>query len=63
MPATVAIQEHATIDQGVIVVSQEERISNSDSTTDEAEEMLSNTDGLERAETGRPGCNVFPSIS
>jgi hypothetical protein len=61
--ATVASQEHATIDQGVIIVSQEERISNGDSSTDEAEEMLPNTDGLERAETRRHGCNVFPSIS
>jgi hypothetical protein len=59
----VAIQEHAAIDQVVGVFSQEVRISNSDSSTDKAEEMLPNTGGLERAESGRHGCNVFPSIS
>jgi hypothetical protein len=54
------------IDQVVVVVSQEKRISNSDRSTNEAEEMLPNTDGLERAESGRHGrhgCNDFPSIS
>jgi hypothetical protein len=61
-PATVAIQEHAANDQGV-VVNQEERISNSDNSTDEAEAISSNINDLERAETGPYGCTSSVSRS
>jgi hypothetical protein len=61
-PTTMAIQEHAAIDQGV-VVSQEERIFNRDNSTDEAEEMVCNTNDVKRTETGLYRRDVFCSMS
>jgi hypothetical protein len=60
-PATLAVQAHATIDQG-FGVSQEKCTLNSDNSGDQVEEMLFNADDLKRAGIELYGCDVYSSI-
>jgi hypothetical protein len=61
-PAILATQTHTATSQG-FVVSQEKRASNSDDSTDQAEETLLSTDELNSAGSGLHGCDGMASSS